>query len=74
MYNVVQKDLNTNQNIIQLSFDEGLFDSFPNKDQVFENSQVMVKHIFRLSMEKQYLVEMMNTICLVYNILPEKTF
>ena len=65
MYNVVQKDLNTNQNLIQLSFDEGLFDSLPNKDQVFENTRVMVKHIFRISMEKQYLVEMMNTICLV---------
>ena len=51
--------------IIQLLFDKCLFDSFPNKDQAFAKYLTFSETYLRKSMEKQYLLQMANIVCLI---------
>ena len=52
-------------NIIQLLYDKGLFDSFPNKDQAFANCLTFSETYLLEKLEKQYLLQMVNIICLI---------
>ena len=57
--------ITTTKNIIQLLYDKNLFDSFPNKDQAFANYLTFSETHLWKSMEKQYLLQMANIICLI---------
>ena len=52
-------------NIIRMLFDKGLCDSFPNKDQAFANYLTFSEAYLNESMEKQYLLQMVQIICLI---------
>ena len=60
-----QNKITITNNIIQLLYDKGLFDSFPNKDQAFANYLTFSESYLKKSMEKQYLLQMVNIICLI---------
>ena len=60
-----QSKITITNNIIQLLYNKGLFDSFPNEDQAFANFLTFSESYLWESMEKQYLLQMVNIICLI---------
>ena len=60
-----QNKITITNNIIQLLYDKGLFDSFPNKDQAFANYLTFSESYLKEKYEKQYLLQMVNIICLI---------
>ena len=61
-----QNKITKTNNIIQLLYDNGLFDSFPKKDQAFANyltfSETYLKKVWK---NNKYLLQMVNIICLI---------
>ena len=60
-----QNKITITNNIIQLLYDKGLFDCFPNKDQAFATYLIFSATYQWKSMEKQNLLQMANFICLI---------
>ena len=60
-----QNKITITNNIIQPLYNIGLFDSFPNKDQAFANYLTFSESYLKEKYEKQYLLQMVNIICLI---------
>ena len=68
-----QSKITTTNNIIQLLYDRGLFDSFPNEDQAFANyltfSETLIVKVW-----KKCLLQMVKSICLIYSFFHQRKY
>ena len=72
--NLDQNKIIISNNIVQLLYDKGLFDSFPKKDQTFANYLTFSETYLLEKYGREYLLQMVNIICLIKKILPDNQF